>query len=212
VDIEKEILDTWVRRKKEAYWEIGRLLCEARPMYAYKKGYIKWVKKKFGHEFSYRSAHNYKRLYECCKPKEHIQYFSLKFLRKICEATFREELRQWLFDNREMFNNGLSDEEFDQLVENVTSEGFDPEDPQLQEFLKALEEGLDELDNLDRTENELRRKLVKYNEWMVAAKSRLWTDDDGKVRIRRKVFEEELSVVVEELERLERMPPYELVD
>ena len=37
VDIEKEILDKWVRRKKEAYWEIGRLLCEARPMYAYKK-------------------------------------------------------------------------------------------------------------------------------------------------------------------------------
>lgn len=181
-------------------------------MYAYKEGYIKWVEKKFRHEFSYRSAHDYTRIFKCCPTKEHVQYFPLKFLRKICTATFLKELRQWLFDNREMFNDGLTDEEFKRLVEYVTSEGFDPTDPQLQKFLKVREEGLDELDNLDRNENELRRKKGKHNEWMAAARSRLWTDDDGKLRIRRKVFEEELQVVVGELERLELMPPYELVD
>ena len=42
-DIEWEIKNKWVRWQKETYWEIGRLLCEARPMWAYKEGFIKWV-------------------------------------------------------------------------------------------------------------------------------------------------------------------------
>jgi len=187
-DKENEIWER-LRRKKEELWEIGRVLYEVREKYAYKEGYMKWLKK-FRRELPYRTAYDYMRIYICCPTKEHVQYFPLKFLRKMCRKTFNEKLRKWLFDNRESFNDGLTDEEFDQIVENITEEDFDPLNPELEMLLKIRGDNLDGLHYSDRVKKTAEYKQSKHDEWMAAANSRWPTDEDGKVKFPKKLMDD----------------------
>jgi hypothetical protein len=215
-EIENEILNLWVPSKKHSYWEIGRLLYEARPEFAYKEGFMRWVDEKFGYEFKYRSARYYMRIYECCPKKDMVNYFPLKFLRKICAPTFPQDLRDFLLENREKFNRHLGNEEFDRIVENVGKTEFDPEDPEIQELFKDRAEKARQDGYFGRVKQHLEYKQAKYDfyraaedDWMSAANAKLPPDEDGKIKLTREMEE---MAIVGKLRELGYMPEYELID
>ena len=148
-----------------------------------------WVKR-FRRDLPHRTAYDHMRIYKCCPTKEHVQYFPLKFLRKMCKATFNEKLCDWLVEHRENFNDGLSDKEFDQVVERVTEEDFDPLNPELQRLLKIRDDNFDGLHYFERIKKMAEYKQSKYDDWQAAANSGWPPDKDGKVKFPRKLMED----------------------
>jgi hypothetical protein len=154
-DIEKQL-----SMKKQSVYEIGKLLCEAAKEYKYdgEIGFMKWHDENFADEFSYRTAHNYMRVYLVCPGPEVVQYLPLKLLYKICEATFPEQLRQFIFDHGKRFEAQIKLKELKAIADKVKKVGFDRNDPAVKKLLieRELKEELrDHIENMDRDLKEL---------------------------------------------------------
>lgn len=197
-----------IRRGKNDVYETGGDLCEAAKEHKYREeGFMKWFEENFGDEFTYQTAHNFMRVFLCCPGPEVVQYFPVTLLYNICQPTFPEKLRDFIFSDAEQFDTKTKVKELKATADKVKVLGFNPEKPEVKKLLKDRGRKEDKRDHIMKTGRDL-NKLAPLVEELDSVLKWLPRLNGGPVLTK----EQADMLVVKKLKKWGLMPEYGVFD
>lgn len=165
-----EEIQVRIKITKYEIYTVGELLYEAKQI---KRGeFQQWVKGNF--DFSYDTAYNFIRVYQCCLgTKRVLEGIKPSLLYKISAVGFPEELREWLFAQGNL--DELTNRDLSNIVKRYDEGGFEAVEDVFENFAasdryhKQVAYALDKMERAIRHLEKERERIKKIGWWGFAS-------------------------------------------